>query len=315
MNHPPPLPALLENTPGITLATGILLSACGTFQLGGPAGVLITCCTPDALARVRALAADLPPPLAFIGAGSNILFADTGWPGTLVRYTTDTFTPPCPLPGGSWRVNAAVQLDALAAWACEQGLKGWEAFSGIPGTVGGAVVGNAGAWGVQMEHMLSAVHGWDAAGQPRDWSVTDCAFTYRDSRLKHDGSWVSEITLTPQPGDPERQRAERARILALRAEKHPDWRITPCIGSFFKNIQPSSAADRRQAAGWFLEQVGAKTETEGGAAVCEKHANILIKAAPTCTAADVHRLALRLEQRVHETFGIQLEREIQTLGF
>ncbi|MCC5845071.1 MAG: UDP-N-acetylmuramate dehydrogenase [Verrucomicrobia bacterium] len=312
--HSPPFKTL-QSHPDITVEAGIPLSTCGTFQVGGPAKILITCGTPEALAKVRALAAELPPPLAFIGAGSNILFADTGWPGTLVRYTTDTFTPPRPLPDGSWRVNAAIQLDALAAWACDQGIKGWEAFSGIPGTVGGAVVGNAGAWGVQMEHMLCAVHGWDAAGQPRDWTADDCAFTYRDSRLKHDGSWVGEITLLPLPGDPQQQQTERARILALRAEKHPDWRTTPCIGSFFKNIQPSSAAERRQAAGWFLEQVGAKTETEGGAAVYEKHANILIKAAPTCTATDVHRLALRLQQRVHEKFNIQLEREIQTLGF
>jgi UDP-N-acetylmuramate dehydrogenase len=305
----------LDARPGISVKYGFPLSACGTFQLGGPAHTLITCETPEALKSVREHKPLLRQPVAFIGAGSNMLFADTGWPGTLIRYTTETLTPPVPQDGDRWRISAAVQLDALAAWACDQGWDGWEAFSGIPGTVGGAVVGNAGAWGVQMEHMLYEARGWNAEGSARVWSAADCGFSYRDSRLKHDGSWVSEITFTVRTADPARLRSERARILALRAEKHPDWRATPCIGSFFKNIQPSSAAERRQAAGWFLEQTGAKSETEGGAAVYPKHANILIKASPDCTASDVLRLSERLQANVRNQFGLELEREIRLLGF
>lgn len=301
--------------PGIRIGRRVPLSACGSFQLGGPAGLLVTCKSPEALKTVRDAAAWLPRPLAFMGAGSNILFADAGWPGTLVRYTCEDFALPRRMENGCWRVNAAVQLDALADWACQQGIGNWEAFSGIPGTVGGAVVGNAGAWGVQMEHMLQEIHGWDNKGLPRVWSIEDCGFSYRDSRLKHDGSWVSEVTLSPIPGQTDTQCRERAHILSLRAEKHPDWRKVPCIGSFFKNIQPSSAAERRQAAGWFLEQVGAKGERVGGAAVFAKHANILIKDGPDCTAADVLNLSLRLQARVREQFGIDLEREVQLLGF
>jgi UDP-N-acetylmuramate dehydrogenase len=306
-------PELRSPAPGLTLEADVPLATCGTFQLGGPARLLVTATTPDALARVRHALPHLPRPHAFIGAGSNILFADDGWPGTVVRYLNPDFTPPARQPDGTWRVSAAVELDTLAAWACTRGIARWEAFSGIPGTVGGALVGNAGAWGVQMEHMIQSVHGWDPGGNPRTWSVKDCQFSYRDSRLKHDGSWVSELTLLPAPGNPGEQQAERARILALRAEKHPDWRQTPCIGSFFKNVEPSSAAERRRAAGWFLEQVGAKTETEGGAAVYPKHANILIKAAPRCTARDVLTLARRLQKRVQEQFRLTLEPEILVL--
>lgn len=315
MLHSPQSLTTLCTNPDLQIRHQVPLSECGTFQLGGPAALLITCTTPAALSAVRDVAADLPSPLAFIGAGSNMLFADAGWPGTLVRYTREDFPPPERQADGSWRVNAAVPLDALAEWACRQGILGWEAFSGIPGTVGGAVVGNAGAWGVQMEHRLHAVCGWDAKGAPQVWTVEACGFSYRNSALKHNGSWVSEVLLSPDPGHAADQCAERERILALRAEKHPDWRKTPCIGSFFKNIQPSSAAERRQASGWFLEQVGAKTETEGGAAVFARHANILIKASADCTASDVLRLSMRLEERVRDRFGIELEREIQLLGF
>lgn len=305
----------LGRLPDIRIGRQVPLSGCGSFQLGGPAGLLVTCTGPEALKTVRNEAARLPRPLALMGAGTNILFSDAGWPGTLVRYTREDFCPPRRMENGCWRVNAAVQLDALAEWACQHGIGNWEAFSGIPGTVGGAVVGNAGAWGVQMEHMLQEIHGWDDKGETRIWSIEDCGFSYRDSRLKHDGSWVSEVILSPIPGQPEAQCRERARILALRTEKHPDWRKVPCIGSFFKNIQPSSAAERRQAAGWFLDKVGAKGEREGGAAVFAKHANILIKDGPDCTAADVLNLSLRLQARVREQFGIDLEREVQLLGF
>lgn len=305
---------LLPPHPGLTLAENVPLSTCGTFQLGGPARLLITATTPDALALVRNTLPRLPQPAAFIGAGSNILFADEGWPGTIVRYLSTDFTPPVLQPDGTWRVSAALELDALAAWASRHGIARWEAFSGIPGTLGGALVGNAGAWGVQMEHMIHSVHGFDPNGHPRTWSVADCHFSYRDSRLKHDGSWVSELTLRPDPGNPDEQLAERTRILALRAEKHPDWRQTPCIGSFFKNIEPSSAAERRRAAGWFLEQIGAKSETEGGAAVYAKHANILIKASSHCTATDIRRLAQRLQTRVQEQFHLTLEPEILYLA-
>ncbi|MCC5849797.1 MAG: UDP-N-acetylmuramate dehydrogenase [Verrucomicrobia bacterium] len=299
--------------PDIHIRENVPLRDCGTFQIGGPARYVVDCHTPSALGKVREISRihDVRPVL--LGGGSNVLFSDEGWPGWIVRYTSSICEPE-PIGAHRWRVSAAADLDALAAWACANGQAGLEAFTGIPGTIGGGVAGNAGAWGVQLEHVLDRIHGWTPEGEKTTWQVSDCHFEYRDSRLKHDGSWIGEIEFRTHPGDSLTLGSKRKEILSLRAEKHPDWRQTPCIGSFFKNLEPTSAAERRQAAGWFLETSGAKAERVGGAAVFERHANILIKVAESCTAADVAELARRLQKQVKAVHGHSLQREIRYLG-
>jgi UDP-N-acetylmuramate dehydrogenase len=207
-----------------------------------------------------------------------------------------------------------MNLERLVDWVIGHRLSGLECFVGIPGTVGGAVAGNAGAWGVQLADRLVSVSGWTPEGDPFTFSVEDCGFEYRDSRLKREGHWISEITLQLTEGDPEELLREKTRILSERAARHPDWRLTPCIGSFFKNLAPTSSAGRRQAAGWFLEEAGAKDCRVGGAAVFERHANILIKASEDCRSRDVADLAQLLQTKVKEVHGIELQREVRFLG-
>ena len=101
--------------------------------------------------------------------------------------------------------------------------------------------------------------------------------------------------------------------MELRRTKHPDWKITPTAGSFFKNIEPTSAAGRRQAAGWFLEQAGAKTMKVGGARVFEKHANIIV-ADRDCSAQDVLDLSRRMAEAVKQKFGLVLTPEVRLVG-
>lgn len=298
---------------GFVLTENVPLSELGTFQLGGPVRYLLTLSTPDALMRVRALCREQHLPALLIGEGSNLLFADAGWPGLLVRYTSE-HCEPVDLGQGIFRCNAATNLNQLVTWAVEKGLAGLEAFSGIPGTLGGAVVGNAGAWGVQMEHVLYRVQVIDVDGQGHVWSVDDCGFSYRDSMLKHADLWVAEVDIQLTPGDRVHLLSEHQRILALRAARHPDWKQLPCIGSFFKNLEPSSAAERRQAAGYFLEAAGAKSKNRGGAGVFSGHANILVKQRGDCKAADVAGLARELQAAVRAQFGIDLVREVRYLG-
>lgn len=298
---------------GFRLEEDIPLNQLGSFQLGGPLRYLLTVSRPDELAAARRLCAAQGLRPLLIGEGSNLLFADAGWPGLLIRYVSE-LTPPLDLGDGLFRCNAAVNLHQLASWAAAQGRAGLEAFSGIPGTLGGAVAGNAGAWGVQMAHVLHQVRVIDTAGEVQVWSVADCGFAYRDSGFKHGDAWVAEAEIRLTDGDPAVLRAEQQRILDLRAARHPDWRQQPCIGSFFKNLEPSSAAARRQAAGYFLEAAGAKTRTRGGAGVYAGHANILVKQRPDCKAEDVAGLARELQTAVQERFGIALAREVRYLG-
>jgi UDP-N-acetylmuramate dehydrogenase len=298
---------------GCAVRQQVPLSTLGSFQIGGPAAYIIECGSPEQLASAQSICVDRQLPALLIGEGSNLLFSDQGWPGVLIRYVTP-FIEPEDLGEGTWKFCAGISLQDLVEWTIEQGQSGLEAFTGIPGTLGGAVVGNAGAWGVQMEHVLLEVRGWNAEGCWKCLRTQDCGFAYRDSGLKHEAFWVSEVILKTTKGDVEALRRERDRILTLRAERHPDWKTLPCIGSFFKNLEPSSAAERRQAAGWFLETAGAKDQRVGGAGVYTGHANILVKREPGCTAADVAALARQLQEAVKAKHGLDLVREVRYLG-
>ncbi|WFB35015.1 UDP-N-acetylmuramate dehydrogenase [Kiritimatiellota bacterium B12222] len=298
---------------GYSIEEQVPLAELGTFHLGGPLRWLLRLSHSQDLLQVRQLCLEHDIPVFLFGEGSNILFSDAGWPGLGIRFVQQDAVPREEAPG-VWTISAACSLQDVVAWAVAGGWAGLEAFTGIPGTVGGAVVGNAGAWGVQMEHVLTRVKGVNAEGQFQTCEVADCNFSYRNSDLKHNGFWVSDIQVRLQAGDSAALMQEHRRILALRASKHPDWQREPCIGSFFKNLEPSSAAERRQAAGYFLEQVGAKTKSVGGAGVFADHANILIKRDAHCRAEDVAALARELQQAVKSQFDIDLVREVRYLG-
>ena len=123
--------------------------------------------------------------------------------------------------------------------------------------------------------------------------------------------WAVRFAL--QPGEREKLSEERAKILAIRHEKHPDLSTHPCAGSFFRNVEPTSKAEKRQAAGWFLEQAGGKDLKIGGALIFEKHANIIVKG-PQCTADDVYQLSCKMQQIVKEKFHFDLVREVRFVG-
>jgi len=309
--YPEPLSRLFHK-PGCRPCPEQRLAAWGSFQLGGPVQLGIDVSDGQLLPELRAALADLDMPSLLIGEGSNILFSDEGWRGVLVRLV-EPIASWQPDEGSIW-VPAGINLDDLVACCVEAGFAGMEAFSGIPGSLGGAVAGNAGAWGKQVGDLIQAVRLVDDQGGGIERSADACAFQYRDSALKREGCWIQQVALQLHRGSRAELRTERERILAIRKDKHPDWRAEPCIGSFFRNIEPSSAAERRQAAGWFLEQAGAKDLKQGGAALFRKHANIPVKAHAECRSADVAELARRMQQVVRERFGFELHREVRYLG-
>ncbi|MBF0571646.1 MAG: UDP-N-acetylmuramate dehydrogenase [Candidatus Omnitrophica bacterium] len=288
-----------------------ILSDYTTFQLGGACLCLVECTTPDELIQTVKKFKEENTHFLLIGGGSNLVVSDRGLNTHLIRYVS-----PAPLikrKGLDVTVTASSLLDDLALYCVDEGLEGLNFTTGIPGTVGGAVVGNAGAWGKQAGDVLKSAVILDHQGQPKTVGPEYFAFSYRHSRLKETNEIIVSVAFALTPGDPAVLARERAEILKKRSQKHPCLSTHPCAGSFFRNIEPTSKAERRQAAGWFLEQAGGKDLKAGGAYIFERHANIIIKG-PNATAQDVHDLHLKMIDLVKSKFNLLLTREVRFMG-
>lgn len=295
----------------ITRVAGALLENYTTFRLGGPCRFLLECQTPeDLISSVKDLHNN-DIPFILIGGGSNLVVSDDGIDCAVIRYMTSS--PIIERDCNDVIVSGSSQLDALASYCVEEGLEGLNYTTGIPGTVGGAVVGNAGAWGKQVGDVLKSVTLIDPKGKQKDVGQDYCGFQYRHSKLKETGDILLSVRFSLTPGDPVLLSRERADLLIKRAEKHPNLSTHPCAGSFFRNIEPTSKADRRQAAGWFLQEAGAKDLRVGGALIFEKHANIIVKG-PGCNAQNVYDLSQKMIGLVREKFGFELVREVRFVG-
>lgn len=286
------------------------LSEYTTFQLGGPCQALITCQTPYQLETTIKRLTERKIKFILIGGGSNLLVSDSGVDCVVVRYIA---TPMIERQENNLVVSGSTLLDVVAQYAVNQGLEGLTYASGIPGTVGGAIVGNAGAFGKQVGDFLDSVLLLDQNGVKREAKAETLGFKYRHSDLKETGEIVLGANFKMTPGDKNTLEKERQEILTLRHQKHPDLKAYPCAGSFFRNIEPTSAAGRRQAAGWFLEQVGAKDMKIGGAAIFEKHANIIVKS-KGCSAQNVYDLSNLMAKAVKDKFDLTLNREVRLIG-
>lgn len=283
-----------------------------TFRLGGPCHALIECTTSSLLVETAKVLNAIGMDFIVIGQGSNLLVSDQGLATTVLRYCAEN-KPDVTFAGDRVRVSGNTLLDDLARLTIEEGVGDLSFCSGIPGTVGGAIAGNAGAFGHQIGDVVESVKLMGMNGAVRSVAQDELQFEYRASVLKKTGGVVLDAWLNLKPSETETMRKERNRIMDLRRSKHPDWKTTPCAGSVFRNIEPTSAAERRQAAGWFLEQAGAKDFRVGGARLFEKHANIIVTEADA-TASDVFTLSERMIAAVQSRFGFELVREIKLLG-
>ncbi len=282
-----------------------------TFQLGGPCPILMDCATPGQLVTAITELHRTGRDHVLIGGGSNLLVADAGVPMPVLRYLTTQ--PLIQQAGDVLDVAASTLLDDLCAYAAGCGLAGIEALNCIPGTLGGAIAGNAGAFGKQIGDVVESVTLLECDGRTRHADRAELRFAYRSSSLHETGEIVLAARLHLQSGDAGQLTQQRAECIHIRTHKHPDWRTTPTAGSFFRNVAPTSAAGRRQAAGWFLEQAGTLAMRINGARPYEKHANIIIRDGP-CSAQDVLDLSRQMAAAVAVKFGLQLEREVRLLG-
>lgn len=307
-----PDPSIPKLGPDVRVSTCARLADATTFRLGGFCRARVDCESSTALVDVVARLRSESIPFILMGGGSNLLVSDKGLDAVIVRFSSDR-PDPARL-GCDVVVGAQTGLDSLAMFCGREGLDGLRFATGIPGTVGGAVAGNAGAFGEDIASRIASLTVLEPDGSVREVPPTRFRFAYRHSDIGDRGSILLSVQFRLSPAPVDTLSAERQRILAFRAERHPDWHKLPTAGSYFRNIEPTSAAGRRQAAGWYLEQAGAKAMREGGARVYEKHANIVIADGPGCTAADVWKLAGRMSESVKQMFGLELIPEVRWLG-
>lgn len=287
------------------------LSDFTTFRLGGNCPALLSCQTPKQIEKAIQSCVEQNIKFILMGGGSNLVVSDDGINCHVIRYVSEV--PLIERQGNDLVVSASTSLDALAQYAAEEGLQGINCTTGIPGTVGGAIVGNAGAFGKQIGDVVKHVHVIDTSGTKKELKCSELGFVYRHSILKETDDIVVSVHLSLTPGDRALLLKEREDILSIRRAKHPDLTKTPCAGSFFRNVEPTSSAGKRQAAGWFLDQAGGKDLISGGAQIFPKHANIIIKS-QDCRAQDVYDLSKQMAGLVKDKFDLDLIREVRFVG-
>lgn len=295
------------------------------FGLGGPAAVFA--CTRDEGAFLEAVrvAQASGAGWVLIGMGTNLVVADEGFPGVVLRYDGARID----VHGRRVTAQAGAALQALVDATIEAGLQGYEPMTGIPGNVGAAVYGNAGAYGASIADRLVRVRFFDGSAV-RETDHAGCGFRYRESEFKRrrlaGEPWlVLEAEFEFPHGNPADLRKKAEEILTIRNRKYPP--DMKCAGSIFKNllwealpeqarsaVPPEIVKGGKVPAAWFLEQAGAKGMARGGIRVSAEHANTLYNAGGG-TAADFCALVAELKRRVRERFGIALEEEVQYIGF
>jgi UDP-N-acetylmuramate dehydrogenase len=280
---------------------GASLARHTSFRIGGPADVLVVPDAASELAAVVRLAAEFDTPLTIVGGGSNVLVGDGGIRGVVVKlgagFRRVEWTSPEVEAGG------AVQLGRLAREAVERGLAGLEYAEGIPGTVGGALFMNAGAYGGEVADTVEAVEGVDAGGDVRRLGRTELAFGYRRTALPP-GFVVTAVRFRLRPDATQAARDRMAEARARRTASQPHGSAN--AGSIFKN-PPGDFAGR------LVEAAGLKGTRIGGARVSFEHGNFIVNDGEA-RAADVQALMQQAQRVVWERSGVWLEPEVRLVG-
>ena len=279
-----------------------------TFGIGGPAQFFSTAISMESLVALARWARSEGIDYRVIGSGANLLVNDAGVRGLVIvnraascRLSTTT---------GKLHAGSGALLSDLALYTAVTGWSGLEWAVGIPGSLGGAIVGNAGAFGGYMENVIIGVDVLAAQGELRRLDHSECGFAYRSSCFKMPAGTghsepiasavILEAELLLQRGEHQELQDRVAGYVARRAAAQPD---EPSAGSIFKRTSD-------QAAGWLIEQVGLKGRRIGGAVISPRHGNFIVNLGGA-TSADVLALIALGKSKVKEHFGLELELEIE----
>ncbi len=298
-----------------------MLSRYTRFGIGGPADVYIE--TEQEPSFMEALRVVRSSGLRYvvIGGGTNLIVADQGFPGVVLRFRARAISNQ----GLSIHAQAGAELQDLVDHAIAHGLQGTETMTGIPGSVGAAIYGTAGAYGHSIMERVGQVRFFDG-DRVRVFDNAECRFHYRESTFKRHKEWIifsAHLLMDTAPSNELRGIADG--ILGTRNEKYPP--TMKCAGSIFKNLilgelpepvralLPAKAIrEGKVPSAYFLEQVGAKGLRNGDIHVADYHANLIYNAGHG-SAGEVREIIDDLKGRVYRQFGIQLEEEVQYVGF
>jgi UDP-N-acetylmuramate dehydrogenase len=307
----------LSAIPNVQLFVNAPLQRYTRFEIGGPARMLANVSTVDALAATLQITKDSGTPHEIIGGGTNLIVDDAGFPGVVIRYVAKNIE----IEGSRVRVEAGAMLQDLVNQTIDAGLKGLETMTGIPGWVGGAIYGNAGAYGRSIEESVESVRLFDGS-KTREIGADEVNFSYRKSIFKSCKDWiVLDAVLRLEKADPAELRATADGILKIRNEKYPP--TMKCAGSIFKNLMladlppgievpPKVVREGKVPSAYFLEAAGAKGLAIGGLRVADYHANLIYNEGGG-TAQDLWHLIETLKVGVWEKFGVRLEEEVQSI--
>jgi UDP-N-acetylmuramate dehydrogenase len=282
-----------------------------TFKIGGKADLFFVAETKEAMQEAVKYAQAQKLPVLLIGGGSNLVISDQGVEGLVILNSIKNLSK-VDLEECTIELSTGFELAELVKLAQNHSLSGAEPFAGIPGTLGGGICGNAGAYGKSLSNILVEAEILTAEGELKKVTPEFFEFDYRFSKLKVSNNYVLSAKFQLAKGDKSEIDAQIEDILAQRHSKHPH-KTLGCAGSYFKNLPPAEGETRRRAAGQVLEKVGAKNMSVGGASIFEKHANFIVNKGQA-KASDVKELAKLLIAKVKEEYGVELEEEVRYVG-
>lgn len=274
-----------------------------SFRVGGCADYYVNCIDRKELSSLLSFLTEEGVPHMLIGNGSNLLFRDSGYRGVIIHLEGEFQD--CEVQGDTVIAGSGKLLSSVSSLAAKSGLAGMEFASGIPGSIGGAIYMNAGAYGGEMKDIVTRV--WLMSPDGKEETVrtgTEMEFAYRNSCLQRTGEIVTKVELKLQPEDAEAIQARIAELTEKRVQKQPV--NFPSAGSTFKRPAEGYAAA-------LIQESGLKGVSVGGAEVSEKHSGFIINKGGA-TATDVLQLMELVEKKVYEDSGIHLEPEVRIIG-
>lgn len=311
----------------ISIQKNIPLASFTTFKIGGPAKYFCEVKTIDDLEEALGFAEENGLPIFVLGGGSNLLVSDSGFQGLVIKISSFKYQ----LSGLKVRADAGVSLGRIVIESVSKGLRGMEWAAGVPGTIGGAIRGNAGCFGGEMKDVVESVMVFDTdTMKTKKISGKKCGFGYRESIFKKNRNFIIwSVSLKLKKGDAGELKAKIKDVMECRRNRqHLDL---PSAGSIFKNISDSGAIKKISlespdaaknakypngtiAVAYLLDECGLKGVKIGGAMISHKHSNFIVNF-DNAMAEDIIILMGIMKERVMVKFGVNPEAEVRLVGF